>query len=317
MKMKKVDNIIEQKIIAEYNSGKSLSKVGKLFNLNQVTVYNILKRNNVILRTKGGIYKLDEDNIVSDYKSGKTCQEIANENRVTVGTIYNILIKNKIPRDYIYHNSELIDNYWENIDTYDKAYFLGFLITDGNISGNNICLQLSSKDEYILEIFLNKTNNSNKICRDKRGCSSFSVKRKRWVLDLSKYGVIPNKTKTVYLPHLDNEVMPHLLRGIFDGDGWVTYKGHAIGLCGNETLVTQVRDYLTTVLNIFKVKVIKNNDNLWSISWASKKDIKLIGDYLYKDKNDCYLLRKYDNFKKIIQIDTEVDSDITKGSDIL
>ena len=51
--------------------------------------------------------------------------------------------------------------------------------------------------------------------------------------------------------------------------------------------------------------------------WSSKKDIKLIGDYLYKDKNDCYLLRKYNNFKKIIQINTEVDSNITKGLDIL
>lgn len=297
--MKKVDNVIERQVIVEYNSGKSLSSVGKIFNLSQVTVYNILKRNNITLRTKGGIYKLDEDNIVSEYKIGKTCKEIADKNNVSLNTVCNILKKNKIPRDNIYHNNDLVNNYWENIDTYDKAYFLGFLIADGNVSGNNIRLQLSSKDEYILKIFSNKTNNSNKIHSDKRGLSSFNVKRKSWVSDLSKYGVVPNKTKTVYLPILDNEVMPHLLRGIFDGDGWVTYKGHAIGLCGNETLITQVRDFLITKLDIYKVKVIKNNDNLWSISWSSKKDIKLIGDYLYKDKNDCYLHRKYNNFKKI------------------
>lgn len=315
--MKKVDNAIEQQIIIEYNSGKSLSKVGKIFNLNQVTIHNILKRNNITLRTKGGIYKLNEDSIINEYKSGKTCKEIADKNNVSFNTISNILKKNEIPRDNIYHNNELINNYWENIDTYDKAYFLGFLITDGNISGNSIRLQLSSKDEYILKIFSNKTKNSNKICSDKRGLSSFNVKRKDWVSDLSKYGVIPNKTKTVYLPVLDNKLMPHLLRGIFDGDGWITYKGHAIGLCGNEILTTQVRDFLTSELDIYKVKVVKNNDNLWSISWSSKKDIKLIGDYLYKDKNDCYLLRKYNNFKKITQINTEVDSNITKGLDIL
>lgn len=51
------------------------------------------------------------------------------------------------------------------------------------------------------------------------------------------------------------------------------------------------------------------------MSWASKKDIKLIGDYLYKDKNNCYLVRKFNNFESIIHVDTEVSSDISKGSE--
>ena len=68
-------------------------------------------------------------------------------------------------------------------------------------------------------------------------------------------------------------------------------------------------------MSVYNVKVIKNNDNLWSVSWASKKDIKLIGDYLYKDKNNCYLVRKFNNFESIIHVDTEVSSDISKGSE--
>lgn len=92
---------------------------------------------------------------------------------------------------------------------------MGFLITDGNVFGNNVRLQLSSKDEYILKIFSDKTNNSNNINIDKRGFSSFNIKRKVWVEDLSKYGVIPNKTKSVYLPSIREDLMSHLLRGIF------------------------------------------------------------------------------------------------------
>lgn len=313
--MKRTNRETEDKVISEYNSGKSLSVVGKLLNLSPVTVMNILNRRNVQLRTKGGIYRLDENSIVSNYKSGQTCKQIAESLGVCLKTICNILERNGVDRSNIYHNISLIDNYWENINTYDKAYFLGFLITDGNVFGNNVRLQLSNKDEYILKIFSEKTNNSNRIHKDKRGFSAFSIKRKSWVKDLSKYGVIPNKTSTVFLPEIDKDLMPHLLRGIFDGDGWITFKGHTIGLCGNEILTTQVRDYLVDKLGVFNVKVIKNSDSLWSINWSSKKDIKLIGDYIYKDKNDCYLTRKFDNYIKIIQVDTEVSSEISKGSE--
>lgn len=313
--MKRTDRETENKVISEYNSGKSLAKIGRLLGLSPVTVMNILNRNNIQLRTKGGIYRLDEDSVINSYRSGQTCKQIAENFNVCLKTICNILEKNGIDRDNIYHNISLINNYWENIDTYDKAYFLGFLITDGNVFGNEVRLQLSSKDEYILKIFSDKTNNSNQIYKDKRGFSAFSIKRKSWVNDLSKYGVIPNKTSTVFLPGVNENLMPHLLRGIFDGDGWITFKGHTIGLCGNETLTTQVRDYLVNKLGVFNVKVIKNNDNLWSVSWSSKRDIKLIGEFLYKDKKDCYLTRKFDNYTKIIQVDTEVSSEISKGSE--
>ena len=315
--MKRTDPIIENRVISEYQKGSSLAKIGELFNISPVTALNILNRYNVQLRTKGGIYKLDEVSIIEKYKSGMTCEQISQEYNVCLKTICNTLEKNGIERNNIYHNLNLINNYWENIDSYDKAYFLGYLITDGNVFGNSIRLQLSSKDEYILKVFSEKTNNENKISPDKRGFSSFNVKRKSWVDDLSKYGVVPNKTFTVSLPIIEDKLMPHLLRGIFDGDGWITFKGHAIGLCGNEKLTTQVRDYLVSKLIVFIVKVVKNNESLWSITWSGNKDIKTIGEYLYKDKNDCYLIRKYNNYLKIIQANTEVSSEIAKGSETL
>ncbi|MBP3732204.1 MAG: hypothetical protein J6I84_03050 [Bacilli bacterium] len=123
--MKRTSPDIEKQVISEYNNGKSLSKLGESYGLSPVTVLNILKRNNIQVRTKGGIYKLDEDSIINKYKSGKSCREIAEENGVCLKTICNTLEKNNIARDNIYHNKSLISNYWEEINTYDKAYFLG------------------------------------------------------------------------------------------------------------------------------------------------------------------------------------------------
>lgn len=302
----------ENKIITSYKSGLSMSAVGKLYGITGSAVFRILHKHNIEVRTNGGIYKLDEKSICKDYQDGKSTSVIAKKNKVNVHTITNILEKYGIKRNNIYHNLDLINDYWEEIDKYDKAYFLGFLIADGNVIGNSTKLQLSKKDEHILKTFANKTKNSNKITESKKGLVGLSVKRKKWVEDLKQYGVVPNKTSIAYLPKLDENMMPHLIRGLIDGDGWISYKSHSIGFCGNETIVNQVRDFIVQKLDVYKVKVLHTGTNLWMINWASIKDIRKIGEYIYQNKYDCYLKRKYDNFMNIINANTEVNSEIAK-----
>lgn len=311
--MKKISIDVELDIIKKYKDGLSMSKISNITNIPTTTIFNILKRNNIKTRTKGGIDKLNDDEIITLYKNGMSSTKIAEKYNVGVHSITLILEKNNIKRDNIYHNLNLKEDYWENIDSYDKAYFLGMLLTDGNISGNNIKLQLSYIDEYILKIFAEKTNNENIIKKDKRGFSSFQVKRRKWVNDLSKYYVIPNKTFTIKLPILNDDMMPHLIRGLIDGDGWIS-KGRVIGFCGNEEMVTNVRDFLVNKLKVKNNKVYKSkNKNLFSISWASKNDFEKICEYIYKDKQDCFLERKYNKYITLIHGNTEVISKIAKG----
>lgn len=313
--MNKINIDVELEIIKKYKSGLSMRKIGIETNLSITTIFNILKRNNIETRTKGGIDKLNSEEIITLYKSGIPSTKIAEKYNVNVHTITLILEKNNITRNNIYHNINLKNDYWEIIDSYDKAYFLGMLLTDGNISGNNVRLQLSHIDKHILEIFANKTNNENSINIDKRGFSSFHVKRKKWVEDLSKYNMKPNKTFTINLPILNDDMMPHLIRGLIDGDGWIS-KRRVIGFCGNEEMVTNVRDFLVKKLNVYNVKVIKNkNEKLFSITWASKNDFNKICEYIYKDKQDCFLERKYNKYITLIHGNTEVISEIAKGSE--
>lgn len=63
-------------------------------------------------------------------------------------------------------------------------------------------------------------------------------------MDLSKFGVVPRKTSTTFLPEIKESLMPHLIRGLIDGDGWITEthtannKSHlVIGFCGSEKCV--------------------------------------------------------------------------------
>ena len=306
--MKRTSKGDEIEIIKSYKEGKSMSAVGKEFSVTTATVLRILNDYGVEKRTKGGIYPLDINNIIKKYKSGVSTSVIAEECNVCGHTITNVLEKYGIRRDNIYHNFKLDNDYWSKIDTYDKAYFLGFLITDGNIYKNRVALQLNEKDINILKIFSEKTGNTNSIRVDKRNMAEWSLKRKKWVKDLSQYGVIPRKTDTAYMPIIDDIMMPHLLRGIIDGDGWISTKSHQIGLCGTEKLVTQVRDFLVKKLEVYNVKVIHCSEKVWQITWASIKDIKIIGNYLYENKQDCFLERKFNNYMDIINVNTEVSS---------
>lgn len=186
--MKKIEKEVELKIIELYNSGKSMNSIGLDIKISPVTVKNILDRNKIPKRTKGGIYELPSDKIVEAYKAGQSCTKLAFKYNVTPTTIINILTKNNIIRNNNYHNLNLNENYWKIIDSFDKAYFLGFLLTDGNVYRNLIRLELGIKDINILKIFSKYTNNTNKISianrKEKGQFASFHVKRKVWVNDL-------------------------------------------------------------------------------------------------------------------------------------
>ena len=91
--------------------------------------------------------------------------------------------------------------------------------------------------------------------------------------------------------------MPHLIRGIIDGDGYISADGSQIGICGaNYENIKIIKDYLIHTLDIRDNLIITTNNGIYDIKWGSKKDVLKIGEYIYKDKNDCYLKRKFDRW---------------------
>lgn len=302
--MKKTDNIVENHVIDLYNNGNSCRKIGIQLSLNSTTIFNILKRNKVKTRTNGGIDILPINDIIDDYKNGLRVVDISKKYGVCERTIYNYLDSANINRDHIYYNESLNRDYFEWIDSYDKAYFLGLLISDGYISNNTneISITLRNEDSYILEIFSQKIKNQNPLYKNPyRNESTIHFKSKRLKDQLSYFGVVNCKSLITYLPILIPESnMNHLLRGIFDGNGWISLNPHTIGFCaGNETIITQIRDYLINKLFVYPVKVIHSQPNVYQCSWSAKRDFLEICHFLYYNKQDCFLYRKYNKFMEI------------------
>lgn len=213
----------------------------------------------------------------------------------------------------------LIENWFNCIDEEAKAYYLGLFITDGNIYVStrnqiNCNITLQEQDKYLLDNWLRLIQSNRIPATDGRGCYQAVVHSNIMAMDLKKYGVVPNKTLITKLPNnIPKHLMPHLIRGIIDGDGsiqakWYVPKDgrkrfrHIITLCGTHQLVQQVGEFLnkelniTTPLNIYDYK----NSTLSEISYRNYEDIKKVGEYIY-GSSSIYMKRKKEAYDLIIE----------------
>jgi len=108
------------------------------------------------------------------------------------------------------------------------AWVLGLYLTDGTISSNGHGqTMLTSCDVDILEKARNHLDSEHPISPDKHSRAlMLQINSVKLVDRLAELGVVPRKSFTVQAPQCPPEMWPHLLRGIWDGDGTVgVYDG--------------------------------------------------------------------------------------------
>lgn len=128
----------QQELIQEYKDGKSISQLSRETEYTYCGIQKILRENNVAIR--GGRKKktLSPDQIVELRRlveeEGKFLQELEDIFGFDKTTMKRICIENNIKRPNLNRvNMRLKENYFSVIDSPDKAYWLGFLFTDGSV----------------------------------------------------------------------------------------------------------------------------------------------------------------------------------------
>lgn len=215
------------------------------------------------------------------------------------------------------NNPNLREHFFQDINEEAKAYFLGLLISDGNVFKDNtgrqasISITLDLKDEYMLEKFKEVLQANTSVGYDGRGCGQIAVRSNIMAEDLAKYGAIPRKSYSTYLPKISHEMMPHLIRGIFDGDGNIMAKPdpnndghnrflHSISFCGTHKLMEDISNYSFEYLNLKQKPLVYDykDRQLSELKIQNVKDMQTFGDWMY-NSSIIYLSRKkdiYDNF---------------------
>lgn len=249
-----------------------------------------------------------------------TIKELADMFDTSEETVRNLLHKNGVKTKSLSERSKedrpRDSNFFEVIDTPEKAYWLGFLYADGGISirkkSCSLRINLKKEDDEHLKKFLKaikgekfsiKYTTKHTKEKDYYGCY-ININDNKIVTDLIDKGCVPKKSLILQFPseeQVPSFLVSHFLRGYFDGDGSIWYRiiHPETGTKYFHFNLLGTRDFLLKVQEILQLEHIKldKRNNHYSLPLCGNKRIYEVLYFLYQDsKSDIELTRKRDKF---------------------
>lgn len=301
----KVDKIIEL-----YKQGDlTQKKIAEECNCSVDTVRRTLQRNGLKESKLSEKLKNISDAVEQDFLNGMYCKDIAIKYKIDEHSVYKILDLKGIKRQTGYH-SNCIENYFEKIDTPDKAYLLGFITADGAIVNEILSIEVKDDDIDILKYAQQQINPKATITNcTGRNTSKISFGAKQIGRDLAKYGIVQNKSKIIKevpIQLIPKDLLKYYFRGLIDGDGSISEAGRISIYSGSKEYIKNVQKILIQELSLSHLSIYKGTT--FFISWSSLEDRKKLYNYLYNDLDKAfYYKRKYQRLKNSLNhANTEV-----------
>ena len=250
------------------------------------------------------------------------CGRLSRDYNVTPRAVKLVLLKNNITlrsqsesqKKFFIH-----EDYFDKIDTEEKAYFLGFLYADGcNYNKTSmISIGLQEEDRPILDRFSKLVNSDRPLVFSKSNNPKRKSQYKMTIISehiseqLTKLGCTPKKSLTLTFPN--NEQVPcylirHFIRGLWDGDGCLSYGfyGKNSKLNCRPSLVSTVyvcesiKELLLEELNINSSIIrprysVTNDTTTRQLSINGNIQAMTLLDWLYQGSK-IHLDRKYKNY---------------------
>lgn len=214
-------------------------------------------------------------------------------------------LKEKFGIEVIQNNKcSMNDSFFNDINTEEKAYWLGFLFADGTINEDNkMELSLKIDDLAHLQRFKNDLALTQKISfrtiklKDKMYDSCrISFQSKEMGNSLKQLGCIPNKTFDLNFPDIPRFLHRHFIRGYFDGDGciWSTKRRPEHSYASFSSGCIKFLDELYEILfNELEINIQRiDSKTCYELRIVKQSDVKKFLDYIYNDST-IYLQRKY------------------------
>lgn len=207
-------------------------------------------------------------------------------------------------------------HYFDKIDTYNKAYLLGFICADGFVTDRNeLGIDVAEKDKDVIEFFKSELKSDKPIKYiEKTNAVELRVQNNQLIESVKKLGIIPNKSLVLNIEDviknakLTEEQISVFLLGYFDGDGSISLAHrHSDNKEYFEMNVTGTLETITYFKNYFGhgciTKRYKENDNNnYTLQFSNNYSTiynALNKIYLHKDKLTFFFQRKYNLFVKL------------------
>lgn len=313
------------KIVDMYTVGIDIDSIISEFNTEEHFIREILKDKQLDRHYNSWSDEL-YDRGIKLYQSGKTNSQIAYDLLVSSNSFSKVLKKKDIEkRTYSENNRRYKRNseYFDNINTPNKAYILGLIYADGNnyIRGSKHCftLSLEERDKELLEQVRNELeydgplrfNELSKKNPKHKNQYILSIVDEHLCNQLKKIGVVERKSLKLTFPtFLRPDLIRHFVRGYFDGDGCVSRNERT----GKWTTVTAgTFEFCSSLSLILNSMFVKNNvrqpkqsegKNTYTVSTAANLSTYKLLSWLYQDC-DMKMPRKYNRYLKLCEEYTE------------
>lgn len=307
-------------IVELYKNGLLQREIAEIYGVARMTINGIIKKCGA--SNLGTSYKsrkivfseVEEKRICKMYLSGVSSVKIGQVFNCNHKTITKVLDKYGINRTGVgLRHYSLNENYFDQIDTPNKAYILGFFYADGSNSESKktITMSLQEEDKDILEAIRNE------ICSEKplefldysnKHDGGYNYKNQYRLLMFSKHmcetlkniGMTPNKSLTLQWPtFLRDDLYSHFLRGYIDGDGYIQpHKWeHNVNFLSTYDFCNKAKEYIENKLDIIcKLDEAPCNNGVTTyLCIRHKHQVKKFLDYIYNDA-ELYLERKYKTY---------------------
>lgn len=235
------------------------------------------------------------------------CAKVYGINRQTLSNKLKELDMYEDRRKYKFN-----EKFFESIDCEQKAYWLGFLLADGCLKSqtNKISIRISCKDIKHLVKFKNAINSNHPIRIEKTvikdkgyDICSIGVESSKTYNDLISLKLMPQKSKNeICYENIRVDLIPHYIRGIYDGDGWLsknsncTELGFGMSYEALEFIKKSFEKY--ALVKEYKIKPYKG---IFRYRITSKVEIIKALKYMYFNST-VSLDRKYEKYLKYCRL---------------
>lgn len=291
-----------------WDDGYSASQIAKKYNLAISSVCRWLKSINIDT-SKYRTYNPQKllidrkEEVIKLFSQGNSCGKIAKLLKFSDSNVWKLLVKEGYKPTNIKYT--LNESFFEQIDTQEKAYVLGWWYSDGNIIPTGKCrISLQERDKEILERISDILKYTGKLKYKIKNGNRYNqwelnIDRKKVANDLIKLGCVPNKSMILQFP--DENIVPkallsHFVRGYFDGDGSIS---NGIMIAGTYYFINNLSKILpcdiTNIYQRYKNRPLLESSHQLFI--GRSEEICKFYHWLYKDAT-IWLNRKRDKFIK-------------------
>ena len=304
----RIENLIPE-IKKMLDDKKSLTEIAKHYGFFKDTLCNYLDKKGIRKKRQRKIHFTNDilECAFKKCKDGASIASVAKELGVNNETLAKDLFQKYNYKPGSDGKKYCDSNYFEKIDTKEKAYWLGFFSADGYVNQSTRAIEFCLKDKEAIVLFKKALKSQHKIsCKDEK-YYRVSIKDKKMSEDLLSLNLDNNKTYNYSIPinKIPEKLMSHFLRGYFDGDAY-------IGISNQNKFVVSVTEASNKVM-IDIQKILKkelgvdfniryNKRNLYVFSISGEKAQKIL-EYIYKDSNKKIRLeRKYKKYKEFCRL---------------